>query len=239
MGLDVRVGDGERTRIVVDRAASTLAVDRTRSGAVDFLDAFPGVHPVALPRTDVVRLDVCVDVASVEVLAADGEVALTDQVFPSPESTGLAVFAEGRHGHCPGVDRHGAVTPMRRPVRARAGRPPRPGRRGWRPARVAAAARRRPTTRQLQRTAACEQRVDAAMNHSAVRPWVIRAANSRRRWTASRWASVTRPASSGPDSSRAAAAPSCAARFTPSAAAGDASVRGVPDAQQTGCPPAP
>ena len=33
--------------------------------------------------------------ASVEVVAADGEVALTDQVFPSPESTGLAVFADG------------------------------------------------------------------------------------------------------------------------------------------------
>ena len=95
MGLDVRVGAGERTRIVVDRGTGTLAVDRTRSGLVDFHEAFPGVHAVALPRVDVVRLDVCVDVASVEVLAADGEVALTDQVFPSPESTGLEVFAEG------------------------------------------------------------------------------------------------------------------------------------------------
>ena len=95
MGLDVRVGAGELTRIVVDRAASTLALDRTRSGAVDFHEAFPGVHAAVLPRTDVVRLEVYVDVASVEVLAADGEVALTDQVFPSPESTGLAVFAEG------------------------------------------------------------------------------------------------------------------------------------------------
>lgn len=95
IGLDVRVGDGERTRIVVDRETATLALDRTRSGEVDFHDAFPGVHSVALSPTDVVRLDVYVDVASVEVLAADGEVALTDQVFPSPESTGLAVFADG------------------------------------------------------------------------------------------------------------------------------------------------
>ena len=95
IGLDVRVGDGERTRIVADRSTATLAVDRTRSGVVDFHGAFAGIHSVVVPPTDVLRLDVYVDEASVEVLAADGEVALTDQVFPSPESTGLAVFADG------------------------------------------------------------------------------------------------------------------------------------------------
>lgn len=95
IGLDVRVGDGERTRIVADRSTATLAVDRTRSGVVDFHGAFAGIHSVVVPPTDVLRLDVYVDEASVEVLAADGEVALTDQVFPSPESTGLAVLADG------------------------------------------------------------------------------------------------------------------------------------------------
>lgn len=95
IGLDVRIGDGERTRIVADRSTATLAVDRTRSGVVDFHGAFAGIHSVVVPPTDVLRLDVYVDEASVEVLAADGEVALTDQVFPSPESTGLAVFADG------------------------------------------------------------------------------------------------------------------------------------------------
>lgn len=98
VGLDVLIGDGERTRIVADRETGTLSLDRTRSGVTDFHEAFAAVHAVALPGTgddDVVRLDVYVDVASVEVLAADGEVAITDQVFPSPASTGLAVFADG------------------------------------------------------------------------------------------------------------------------------------------------
>ncbi len=107
-GLDVRVGDagdGERTRIVVDRDARTISLDRTRSGEADFHEGFAAVHTAALPVADpqdeaamdaeVVRLDIFIDVSSVELLAADGEVALTDLVFPSPESRGIEVFAEG------------------------------------------------------------------------------------------------------------------------------------------------
>jgi fructan beta-fructosidase len=98
VGLDVRVGADERTRVVVDRASRTISLDRTRSGAAAMPDGFAAVHSALLPEDaseDDVRLEVYVDVASVEVFAADGEVVLTDQVFPSPASTGLAVFAEG------------------------------------------------------------------------------------------------------------------------------------------------
>jgi sucrose-6-phosphate hydrolase SacC (GH32 family) len=36
-----------------------------------------------------------VDETSVEVFVGDGEVALTDLVFPDPGDDGIAVFAEG------------------------------------------------------------------------------------------------------------------------------------------------
>ena len=39
------------------------------------------------------RLTVYVDSTSVEVFAGQGEVALTDLVFPSPASTGVALVA--------------------------------------------------------------------------------------------------------------------------------------------------
>ena len=94
-GLDVRVGPGERTRVVVDPRAGTLALDRTSSGFSDFHDGFAAVHTAPLRVGEAVRLEVYVDVASVEVLAADGEVSLTDQVFPAPSSTGVAVWSEG------------------------------------------------------------------------------------------------------------------------------------------------
>jgi len=95
VGLEVRVGDGERTVITVDRVAGTVSLDRSQSGVSDFHPGFASVHSAPLAAGDVVRLEVWVDVASIEVFAGDGEVVLTDQIFPSPHSTGLAVFAEG------------------------------------------------------------------------------------------------------------------------------------------------
>lgn len=97
VGLEVRAGADERTRIVIDRASGAIRVDRTRSGAPVMPDGFAAVHTAPLPTgaEGSVRLDVCVDIASVEVFAAGGEVVLTDQIFPSPSSTGIAVFAEG------------------------------------------------------------------------------------------------------------------------------------------------
>ena len=95
-GIDVRVGDGERTSVAVDVATWTISVDRRTSGVTDFHPAFAAVHTARLPVAGAsLRLEVVVDVASVEVFAVDGEVVLSDQVFPDPESTGLAVFAEG------------------------------------------------------------------------------------------------------------------------------------------------
>jgi fructan beta-fructosidase len=111
VGLEVRVGDTERTVIAVDPATATLSLDRCRSGDSDFHAGFAAAHSVSDPAVvagGVVRLEVYVDVASVEVFAADGEVVLTDQVFPSPDSTGLAVFADGG----PAVLRCLEVTPL-------------------------------------------------------------------------------------------------------------------------------
>ncbi|MCW2739206.1 glycoside hydrolase family 32 protein [Nocardioides sp.] len=104
LGLQVRVGEGEHTTIRIDPAAGTVALDRTRSG-VEVHPEFPAVHTAPLPPRGgpggggPVRLEVVVDVASVEVFVGDGELAMTDQVFPDPTSSGLTVFAEGGTAH--------------------------------------------------------------------------------------------------------------------------------------------
>jgi sucrose-6-phosphate hydrolase SacC (GH32 family) len=95
VGLHLRVGEGERTTVWIDVGTRTVGLDRTASGT-DLHPAFAAVHTAPLPpTTGAVRLEVVVDVASVEVFVGDGELAFTDQVFPDPASTGLAVFAEG------------------------------------------------------------------------------------------------------------------------------------------------
>jgi fructan beta-fructosidase len=94
-GLHVRVGDGERTVVGYDVPTSSLFVDRRDSGRVDFDAAFPAVHIAPLtPRDGLVTFTLLVDTASVEVFGGSGECAITDQIFPSPDSTGLALFAE-------------------------------------------------------------------------------------------------------------------------------------------------
>lgn len=99
-GLHLRVGRDERTTVRVEQDPRTVTLDRRRSGTVEVHPAFAAAHTAPLPdHGGAVRLEVVVDVASVEVFAAGGEVVLTDQVFPSPSSTGLAVFAEDGEAH--------------------------------------------------------------------------------------------------------------------------------------------
>ncbi|NWG08661.1 MAG: glycoside hydrolase family 32 protein [Chloroflexi bacterium] len=95
-GVRVRVGKQEQTTICYETEPRTLSVDRTRSGRVDFHDAFAGIHSASLlPLNDVIRLHIFVDVSSVEVFANDGLLTFTDCIFPAEESQGLELFVEG------------------------------------------------------------------------------------------------------------------------------------------------
>ncbi|HEX6249261.1 MAG TPA: glycoside hydrolase family 32 protein [Nocardioidaceae bacterium] len=110
-GLAVRMAGAERTDIGYDVGEADVYVDRSRSGDTSFSDAFPAVHRAPFcSRDGVVRLQVYVDSTSVEVFAGDGEVVLTDQVFPSPESVGIALFVEGGTARLRSL----SVTPMGR-----------------------------------------------------------------------------------------------------------------------------
>lgn len=95
VGLGVRVGGDERTTVWVD-ASRTVTVDRTASGSVEVHPDFATAHEAPLPPgTGPVRLEVVVDVASVEVFACGGEVVLTDLVLPDAGSDGIELVAEG------------------------------------------------------------------------------------------------------------------------------------------------
>jgi fructan beta-fructosidase len=96
-GLRVLKGDEEQTEVLYRTADSELSVDRTKSGKVDFHDAFAGVYkaPLALPKDGILKLRVFVDRCSVEVFANRGEIVQTNLVFPSKESRGIELFSKG------------------------------------------------------------------------------------------------------------------------------------------------
>lgn len=95
-GLRVRVGQGEQTTISYKVKDKTLHVDRTHSGRVDFKEGFAKIHSAdPSPINDVIRLHIFVDSSSVEVFANDGLVVFSECIFPSEQSQGLELFAEG------------------------------------------------------------------------------------------------------------------------------------------------
>lgn len=95
-GIDVRVGNGQYTRIGVDATTNELYIDRTNSGAVGFHAAFPAEHRAKLAvRNGKVTLRVLVDRSSVEVFAEDGRLVMTDLVYPDLGSDGVRAFSEG------------------------------------------------------------------------------------------------------------------------------------------------
>jgi fructan beta-fructosidase len=85
--IALRSGAGEET--VVGLRAGELYVDRTKSGKVDFNPAFSGVHAAPVKGSGPLRVRVFVDRSSVEVFGGDGEVTITDRIFPGPDSVGI------------------------------------------------------------------------------------------------------------------------------------------------------
>ncbi|MEW6402017.1 MAG: glycoside hydrolase family 32 protein [Chloroflexota bacterium] len=95
-GFRVHVGADEFTTIGFNPQQNKLFVDRSHSGRSDFYAGFAATQVADLiPVNGVLRLHIFVDRASVEVFGNDGQVVFSDSIFPSEQSQGLEIFAEG------------------------------------------------------------------------------------------------------------------------------------------------
>jgi sucrose-6-phosphate hydrolase SacC (GH32 family) len=89
-------GSDEYTLVGFDTAARQIFVDRTKSGDTRFNERFPSRTVAPLENgTRPLNLRVFVDRSSVEVFSDNGEVVLTNLVFPKPDSIGISVAVEG------------------------------------------------------------------------------------------------------------------------------------------------
>jgi fructan beta-fructosidase len=100
VGVRVLKGKDEQTVIGYDARSKKLSVDRTKSGNVSFHPAVPGRHtaPLEPDKAGRIRLQILLDSCSVEVFGNDGEVAITDLVFPNASSDEVELFSKG--GSC-------------------------------------------------------------------------------------------------------------------------------------------
>ncbi|MEP5792074.1 MAG: glycoside hydrolase family 32 protein [Cyclobacteriaceae bacterium] len=81
--FELVLSNAKAERLVIALNSNELIVDRTAAGISSFEKAFSAVHRAPLPAVDIDRLQIYVDRASVEVFVNDGQVVLTDLVFPT------------------------------------------------------------------------------------------------------------------------------------------------------------
>lgn len=100
-GLQVRVGTTETTVVGYDAVKRAVYVDRTASGDSAFHSGFGAVHsaPLDLDPKQTLTLEIHIDTTSVEVYVDGGQVVITDLLFPSRDSDGMSLFAEGGVAH--------------------------------------------------------------------------------------------------------------------------------------------
>ncbi|KAL3428572.1 glycosyl hydrolase [Aspergillus tetrazonus] len=97
LSLAVRKAGSQQTVIRYNRLTTTLSVDRTASGNTSYDPAAGGVHsaPLLPDASGMIRIRVLVDTCSVEVFGGQGEVVISDLIFPNETSDGLALQVTG------------------------------------------------------------------------------------------------------------------------------------------------
>jgi fructan beta-fructosidase len=98
IGFRLRKGGSEQTLLGFIPETKEVFVDRTRSGLVSFAPEFSGRYKAILRETSRFKLHVFLDRSSVEVFVNDGEVVLTDRIYPSPGSDGIELYSEAGKG---------------------------------------------------------------------------------------------------------------------------------------------
>ncbi|KAF2143949.1 glycoside hydrolase family 32 protein [Aplosporella prunicola CBS 121167] len=97
LSLSVRKGESEETVIIYAQSSGTVSVDRRASGDISWDPAAGGVHsaPLSPDASGVVQLRALVDECSVEVYGGEGQVVISDLIFPATASDGLSLTTAG------------------------------------------------------------------------------------------------------------------------------------------------
>jgi fructan beta-fructosidase len=81
--------NGEKVTASIENNFFTF--DRSRSGKTDFHESFPGLHRTPLSGITVQSIEIYIDAASIEIFINDGEVVLTELVFPNASFSKIAL----------------------------------------------------------------------------------------------------------------------------------------------------
>lgn len=94
IGIELRIGNNEKTVLYYQPELEKLTLDRSLSGQPLALE-YGTTRSCSLSVDEgKVTLHLFVDTSSIEIFANDGRKVLTARIFPHPDSTGISLFAE-------------------------------------------------------------------------------------------------------------------------------------------------
>ncbi|WP_445490803.1 GH32 C-terminal domain-containing protein [Niallia sp. 03133] len=93
-GFKVRKENDQFTTIGYNKNSQTIYIDRTHSGDAGFYDQFAKIHEAPLtPANGHIKMHIFIDRSSVELFGNNGQISITDQIFPDPSSNAVELFA--------------------------------------------------------------------------------------------------------------------------------------------------
>ena len=98
MGFRVRKGGAQETVVGISRTQKSVFIDRSKSGELSYSKEAAGRHSGQIQPASEVKLQIFVDRSSVEVFANDGEVTLTDRIYPFEHSEGIELYSLNGNG---------------------------------------------------------------------------------------------------------------------------------------------
>ncbi len=99
-GIELSNAKGEKVLMGYEKATNRFYVDRSEGGKKDFEKGFAGRHYAPRTSTDnLLKMNVYIDVASVELFADEGETVMTDIFFPNEDFKALTLFSKSGAAH--------------------------------------------------------------------------------------------------------------------------------------------
>jgi fructan beta-fructosidase len=98
MGFRVRKGGAQETLVGISRRQKSVFIDRSKAGELSYSKEAAGRHSAQIEQAARVKLEIFVDRSSVETFVNDGEVTLTDRIYPLEHSVGIEVYSLNGNG---------------------------------------------------------------------------------------------------------------------------------------------
>jgi fructan beta-fructosidase len=95
-GIQLFKNGNEQTSVFYNKSDNTIKLDRTASGNVTFSNNFPSIESMPVPADNSdLTFRILIDESLVEIFVNGGQLAMTEQVFPTFTNGGIQFFSNG------------------------------------------------------------------------------------------------------------------------------------------------